>query len=194
MDVDPYQWPSDDQIPTWSIFHQDNRPRPSFNGVSHSGEPAASYPNSTVPAQLTAPPIQLPSTVAHNNIPHGDYVETDVVMFEDDYVEPPPVMTGYPYVAHWEYLEGPELRTNAVPVIIGYAPEYREDMEIDTEGPPIEFQPINHYPPHFGGEAILVILLFSMVMSSTIFLTTPMNHISMRAHKSFHLRLWLMME
>jgi hypothetical protein len=148
MDVDPYQWSSADQIPTWSIFHQDNRPRPLFNGVSHSGEPAASYADSTVP------PIHFPSTVAHNNIPHGDYVETDVVMFEDDYVEPPPVMTGYPYAAHWESVEGPALRTNAVPVIIGYAPGYREDMEIDAEGPPIEFQPINHYPPHFGAEAI----------------------------------------
>ena len=154
MDVDPYQWPSDDQIPTRSIFHQDNRPRPLFNGVSHSGEPTVSYADSTVPVQLTAPPIQLPSIVAHNNIPHGDYVEADVVMFEDDYVEPPLVMTAYPYVAHWEYVEGPALRANAVPVIIGYAPEYREDMEIDTEGRLIEFQPINHYPPHFGAEAI----------------------------------------
>ena len=148
MDVDPYQWPSADQIPTWSIFHQDNRPCPSFNGVSHSGEPAASYTDSTVP------PIQFPSTVAHKNIPHGDYMETDVVMFEDDYAEPPPVMTGYPYVAHWEYVEGPALMTNAIPVIIGYAPEYREDMEIDAEGPVIESQPINHYLPHFGTQAI----------------------------------------
>ena len=154
MDVDPFQWPSGDQIPTWSLFHPDNRPRPPFNGVSHSGQPAASYIDSTVPVQLTAPPSQLPSTAATNNIPHGDYVETDVIMFEDDYVEPPPVMTGYPHVAHWEYVEGPVLRTNAVPVILGYAPEYREDMEVDAEGPSIEFQLINHYPPHFGAEVI----------------------------------------
>ena len=148
MDVDPFQWPSDDQIPTWSLFHADNRLRQSLNGVSHSGQPAASYVDSTVPVQLTA------STVACNNITHGDYVETDVIMFEDDYVEPPPVMTGYPHVAHWEYVEGPALRINAVPIIIGYAPEYREDMEVDAEGPLIEFQAINHYLPHFGTQAI----------------------------------------
>ena len=152
MNVDPYQWPSDSQIPTWSIFHPDNRPHPSFNGVSHSGEPA-SHVDSTMPVQLAAPSSQLRLTVAHNKIPHGQHVETDVIMF-DDYVEPPPVMTSYPHVAHWEYVEGPALRNNAVPVIISYAPEYSEDMEIDAEGPLIEFQPTNHYPPHFGAEAI----------------------------------------
>ncbi|KAF8691640.1 hypothetical protein AX14_002737, partial [Amanita brunnescens Koide BX004] len=55
-DVDPDQWP--DQIPTWSIFHPDNRPRPFFNSVSQSGGP----PISTTPAQPMAPawlPVSL---------------------------------------------------------------------------------------------------------------------------------------
>ena len=100
-------------------------------------------------------------------------------------------MTGYPHMAHWEYVEGPALRTNAVPVIIGYALEYREDMEVDAEGPLIEFQLIHLIS---AARQSMIILLSSMVLASTVFLTTPMNHISMRPHKSSHLAPLLMME
>ncbi|KAF8735799.1 hypothetical protein AX14_001446 [Amanita brunnescens Koide BX004] len=151
MDVDPDQWP--DQIPTWSIFHPDNRPRPFFNGVSQSGGP----PTPTEPVQPVAPAYQLPVAV---DIPHTprQYMDTDVIMFEDDYVEPPPVITGYAHMAHREYVEGFPLRpevTNAVPLITGYAPEYSEDMEVDAEGPLIAPQALdNYYPPHSGATAI----------------------------------------
>ena len=79
MGVGSSQWPSDDQIPTCSLFHPVNRPHLSFNGVSHSGQLAAPYVDSTVPVRLTAPPGRLPSTAAHSNIRRGDYVEIDVM-------------------------------------------------------------------------------------------------------------------
>jgi hypothetical protein len=47
------------------------------------------------------------ATVAHEYIPHAPrkYVDSDVIMFEDDYVEPRPVIAGYPHMAHRDYVE-----------------------------------------------------------------------------------------
>ncbi|KAF8346682.1 hypothetical protein F5887DRAFT_1073352 [Amanita rubescens] len=79
--------------------------------------------------------------VSHSNMPPAPYVRSAVPEVYNN-------MFGYSPMPHQDH----EISPHSVPVILGYAPEYREDMDIDAEG--FTQAPVNPHPGYLGVTAM----------------------------------------